>query len=387
MSKKIRVLILEDRISDAELVLHELRQAGFEPDWQLVQTEFDYLAHLDPALDVILADYNLPRFDALAALRLLRERGLEIPFIIVSGTIGEEIAVEVMKLGANDYVLKDRLARLGKAVARVLEERRLRDEGKRAEAALRESEERYRLLVERTRDAILVHCDGKIEFVNPAAKRLLGAARMEQLLGMPIMKIVHPEYRAIVQEYVRRTNVQGQVPLMEQKIVRLDGTVVEVETVGIPFTYAGKAAVQIILRDITDRKRAEKRLLTQQAITQALADSGTLAEAGKKILQIVCRNFRWNIGELWTLDQASGRLRCFEMWHPETAAFREFAAATGQKMFAVGEDLPGQVCATGQPLWVKDIEAFNLPRKELASELECAVPSPFPSSCVKKRSG
>ena len=112
MTTPLRVLILEDRPADAELMLHELRRAGFEPDWQRAETEVEYRAALDPTLDVILVDYNLPQFDATRALKLVQERGLDIPFVIVTGSISEEVAVDAMKSGATDYLLKDRLSRL-----------------------------------------------------------------------------------------------------------------------------------------------------------------------------------------------------------------------------------------------------------------------------------
>ena len=136
MTTPVRVLILEDRPADAEVMLHELRRAGFDPQWQVVDTEPAYLAQLDPGLDVVLADYSLPQFDARRALRLLKERGLDVPFIIVSGRIGEEVAVQCMKDGASDYLLKDRLARLGPAVAHVLERKRLLEENRQAEERL-----------------------------------------------------------------------------------------------------------------------------------------------------------------------------------------------------------------------------------------------------------
>ncbi len=117
MPEALRVLIAEDKPTDAELVVRELRRAGFEPDWRRVDTEADYLEALAPDLDVILSDYRRCRSSTrLERLRLLRERELDIPFILVSGTIGEETAVAAMKEGANDYLLKDRLARLGTAV-------------------------------------------------------------------------------------------------------------------------------------------------------------------------------------------------------------------------------------------------------------------------------
>jgi PAS domain S-box-containing protein len=130
--------MVEDRLEDAQLVLHELARAGFGPTWKRVETESDYLAALSPDLDLILADYMLPQFDGPRALALLQERGLDIPFILVSGSIGEERAVEAMKQGATDYLLKDRLGRLGQAVKSALEQRRLRDEKRRTERDLRE---------------------------------------------------------------------------------------------------------------------------------------------------------------------------------------------------------------------------------------------------------
>lgn len=135
----LRVLILEDQPADAELTLHELRRADFEPEWVRVETEQDFLAHLDPALDLILADYTLPQFDAARALHRLQESGLDTPFIVVSGSVGEEVIVECMRQGAADYLLKDRLSRLGLAVRRALEEHRLREEKRRADGVLQES--------------------------------------------------------------------------------------------------------------------------------------------------------------------------------------------------------------------------------------------------------
>lgn len=105
----LRVLILEDEPDDAELMLRELRQAGFAPVAARVEDETGYLSRLDPSLDVVLADYHLPQFDAPQALRLLQERGLDIPVIVVTGAIGEEAAVECIRQGAADYLLKDRL--------------------------------------------------------------------------------------------------------------------------------------------------------------------------------------------------------------------------------------------------------------------------------------
>lgn len=135
---KLRVLILEDNPADAGLLVCELQKSGFKPEWQVVHTQEEYLAHLTPKLDVILADNMLPGFDIAQALHILQERRLDIPFIVVSGSISEEVIVESIKQGATDYLLKDRLARLGQAVQRAMAERQLLKDKERMESALKE---------------------------------------------------------------------------------------------------------------------------------------------------------------------------------------------------------------------------------------------------------
>ncbi|HVK15037.1 MAG TPA: response regulator [Gemmataceae bacterium] len=134
----LRVLLVEDRPSDARLMLDELRAAGFNVAADRVETEADYLARLDPPPDVILCDYSLPQFGAPRALELVRASGRDVPLVIVSGSIGEETAVEAMKAGAADYLLKDRLGRLGSAVRQAVAARQLREAERRAQAALAE---------------------------------------------------------------------------------------------------------------------------------------------------------------------------------------------------------------------------------------------------------
>ncbi len=118
MPQSLKVLLVEDNPDDAKLVLRELSRAGFEAISQRVDTEAAFLDSLQSDLDFILSDYAMPEFSGMRALELLKKSGLEIPFILISGTIGEDIAVEAMKLGATDYLLKDRLARLGPAMRR-----------------------------------------------------------------------------------------------------------------------------------------------------------------------------------------------------------------------------------------------------------------------------
>lgn len=132
----LRAIIVEDYEADAELIKFELKRVNLEIDAIIVSNETDYRKALNDRVNLIISDHNLPQFDSLRALKIMKQSGLDIPFIIVSGTIREETAVECMKLGAADYLLKDRMARLGQATLHALEQKRLRDENKRSHDAL-----------------------------------------------------------------------------------------------------------------------------------------------------------------------------------------------------------------------------------------------------------
>ena len=168
----VRVLILEDRPEDAELMLHELRRDGFEPVWERLQTEVELLTALQSPPEVILADYHMPELEAPRALELVRSLNLDIPFIVVSGAIGEDLAVAIMRQGATDYLLKDRLKRLGPAVKHALEEKHLRDDKRRAEQALRASEARfYSFMNNSPALAFIKDQDGRILYLNNTCER------------------------------------------------------------------------------------------------------------------------------------------------------------------------------------------------------------------------
>ena len=171
----MQILILEDNDADVELMKRELRKAGFDFTAQRTQDKGTFVAALEASTpDLILADYSLPGFDGLTALKLARQRWADVPVIIVSGAIGEEVAIETLKTGATDYVLKQRLSRLGPVVHRALAETRERAEKRRAEEALRQSEERFRLLVDGVQDYAILMLDpqGRIASWNAGAERL-----------------------------------------------------------------------------------------------------------------------------------------------------------------------------------------------------------------------
>ena len=179
MTEPLRVLIVEDRPSDAELMVLRLEDEGFNPEWVRVETEAAYVAELDAAPDLILSDWSLPRFSGLRALRAVRGRGQDTPLVIVSGNIGEEAAVDALHEGADDYVLKDRLARLGPAVRRALEAKRQRDQQRWADAGLRQA---AMVFDSTTEGVILTDLDGTIVAVNRAFVEITGYSQ-EEVLG------------------------------------------------------------------------------------------------------------------------------------------------------------------------------------------------------------
>ncbi len=169
----IRVVILDDRAEDAELMAHELRRSWFEPTCHRMETESGYLDALKSPPDVILSDYRMPQLDAPRALELLQEVGLDIPFIVVSGAMGEDAAVAMMRQGATDYLLKDRLRRLGPAVRRALAEKQMRQEKREAEQALRASEARfYSFMNHSPALAFIKDGDGRILYMNNTCEQV-----------------------------------------------------------------------------------------------------------------------------------------------------------------------------------------------------------------------
>jgi PAS domain S-box-containing protein len=177
MNKTLRVLLVEDSEDDALLLLRELRMAGYDPVSARVDTAPDLDAALDShPWDAIISDYRMPQFSGLAALKLIHGRGLDLPFILVSGAIGEDIAVDAMRAGAHDYLVKGSLARLAPAIERELRDAEARHKRKAAEASLRESEERFRLLVDATPDYAIFMLDpaGRISSWNTGARRIKG---------------------------------------------------------------------------------------------------------------------------------------------------------------------------------------------------------------------
>ncbi|MEO7478611.1 MAG: diguanylate cyclase, partial [Lysobacteraceae bacterium] len=299
--RKLRVVVVEDRVTDAEIIARELRSAGFVFDWTRVETEAQYLAALETQPNLIIADFSLPHFDGLLAVDLLVKSGLEIPFILVSGTIGEDQAVVSIQRGADDYLLKDRLTRIGPAVHRALEIRQTRKERMLALEDLHRSERVYRQLVD-TLPIAMYSTDpsGNITLFNQAAVELWGqppdsenffyngALKLFDLDGKSIPATEWP-VACVLREH---SGIQGAEYLLE----RPDTTRRHVLSYPHPvFSDDGTltGAVSLVL-DITELKHAQQAQLASEVFAQTTIDSVTahicvLDETGK----IVAVNRAW----------------------------------------------------------------------------------------------
>ena len=276
----VRILVLEDDPEHARLTEWELHRAGLEFTARRVTTRPAFeqaLREFHP--DLIVADHNLPQFSGAAALELAREIAPGTPFILVTGSLDEETAVEYMKAGAADYILKDRLARLGPAVLGALRRRQ----------EITEREEYFRALIEQAQDIIaVVDAAGAIRYASPSASRLLGYAPGE-LMGLLMVELVHPDDVAPTLQVFTEGVASGQgVRLLELRFRHKDGSYRMLEAVGRyllddPLVQG----VVINARDVTERKSLERQLLQAQKMEAVGRLAGGVAHDFNNVLTAI----------------------------------------------------------------------------------------------------
>jgi two-component system, cell cycle sensor histidine kinase and response regulator CckA len=279
MNPLLHILIVEDSEDDLLLLLRELRRGGYNPDYVRVETAAEMQAALDRQhWDIVIADYTLPRFSAPEALELLQQKQQDIPFIIVSGTIGEEAAVAAMRSGAHDYLLKDNLTRLVPAVERELRESQERQQRLWAEQALQESEERFRQLAENITESVFWMSDPgaqQILYVSPAFEHIWGSS-CESLYANSAtwIEAIHPDDRQRIQTIFFNQSLIGNYD-EEYRVVRPDGSIRWIRDRGFPIKdHAGTPYRAVgFAEDITNRKSTEALLRR----TERLESLGTLS--------------------------------------------------------------------------------------------------------------
>ena len=261
MPKRLRILTIEDSEDDTELLMRELRRGGFDPDWQRVETADEMRAALvQDGWDLVLSDNMMPNFSASIALQILQHSGRDLPFIILSGTISEELAVTAMKAGAHDYIQKNQTSRLIPAIEREMREAQLREERRETGKALAAAEHRFRVLVEHSLVGVYITDNTQLLYVNPKMAAIFGY-RPEEMLRLRGIEIVATHDRARV-----LANIDARLEGHERSLnytfcgLRKDGVAIEVEVYGTRAEIEGRTVVIGTLLDVTERKRAQERV-------------------------------------------------------------------------------------------------------------------------------
>jgi PAS domain S-box-containing protein len=323
MTRELQLLIVEDSEEDTLLLLRELRNSGFEPAWERIDTP----EAMKPALasrewDVVVSDYSMPRFNGLDALRMVRESGRDIPFIIVSGKIGEETAVEAMKGGARDYIIKGKLSRLAPAIERELVETEVRRQRRLAVDALRESKKRYRLLLESVTDYIYTTLleDGRplATTHGPGCATVTGYSAEEYNIDPELwLRMVPEEDRAAVLEQANNVIAGKVFSSLEHRIIHKEGRICWIRNTPVPRRNHLGTLIGFdgVVTDITERKQAEDALvkakLEWEKTFDAIIDPIMILDTDHRIVKAN----RSMADKLGIAPEESAGLFCYNVFH------------------------------------------------------------------------
>ena len=319
--QSLRVLMVEDSEDDALLIIRELKKGGYNPVCERVETAAAMKKALkDKQWDIILCDYKLPKFSGEQAIALLKETNIEIPLIIVSGTIGEETAVECMRSGAHDYIMKNNLSRLCPAIAREIEEAKVRNKQRQAENALRRSEENFRLSLDDSPLGIrIVTAESETLYANQAVLKMYGYESIEELRKTPLKERYTPESYAKFQTRKEKRG-RGEFAPSEYdiNIVRKNGEIWHIQVFRKEVIWNGARQFQIIYQDITERKRAEEALRQSEELYRTIFENtGTSMILIEEDMTISMANGEFVRNTGYSLDEINGRLKWTEIVHPD----------------------------------------------------------------------
>lgn len=304
--KPIRVLLVEDNPGDARLIQEMLKSTGnmnlrFEHVTTLDQG-LEYVGDPEQPLDAVLLDLGLPDCQGFETFERFQEKGKAFTIIILSGLNDVDLALHAVRSGAQDYLVKGQIN--GDLLLRSIRYAIERDE---TEKQLVESRERYQSLVDMMPDAIMVHVDSQIVFANPAALNLLGVSSQEELEGRNVLDLVHPNDRSVVTaRIVKQAETEEAQSPVEEKFIRSDGRMIDVEVTATPFLFEDKQATQLIIRDISERKVRESEMEAIAAVSRGLQDADTQDEMLPVIMDQAMQAVGALDGSITLMDEQSG---------------------------------------------------------------------------------
>ena len=294
MNTSLRLLMIEDSDDDAQLLLVKLRRAGYDPDYVRVDSEAGLREALqDSSWQIVVSDYAMPGFSGLRALEVLRDQNAGIPFILVSGTVGEEIAVEAMRCGANDYIMKDNLARLVPAIERELREARERNDRRRAEEALYQERERALITLHSIGDGVITtDANGRVDYMNPVAENVTGWTYGEAQ-GYPlteVLPLINETTRHPIESPAGITLRTGRVVTITEQCVLINrhGQEFHIEDSAAPIFDRDNKIIGAVLvfHDVT-RERRMAHQMTWQATHDSLTGLANRNEFADRLANLL----------------------------------------------------------------------------------------------------
>ncbi len=308
MDKTIRALIVEDNEDDAQMLLRELERGGYRVTHRRVETHAAMReALMRESWDIVLSDYSLPSFNAPAALALLRSTCIDLPFIIISGTIGEEVAVDALRAGAHDFLVKGRLARLVPAMDRELREASTRRKRVDTEQRLHLSESKYRRIVETSQEGIWeVDSQLRTTYANRRLVEMLGA-EPEALLGASALDFVDEGWRDQAIQYMQQMRL-GKSVRFELRLHRRDGVELwgALSASPVPIEGGADAGAFAMVTDVTESRKLREQLLTSERMASVGALAASVAHEINNPLTVVLGGLRLIDGNLDALAHAVG---------------------------------------------------------------------------------
>ena len=360
MDKNIKVLLLEDVATDAELELRELKKGGYNCISRRVDSEQEFRqALIDFGPDIVLSDFSLAGgFDGMKALAISRELSPEIPFIFVSGTIGEERAIESLKRGANDYVLKSNPRRLASAVQRAIKENELLRARKQAEKEIEEQWGFFRKVINVNKNLIFVKDrDGRFVLVNEAMARVFNAAA-DDLVGKTNQDLISDSIllKRFQKDEADIMNSRREKFSPELEISDANGKKRYLQTTMSPIISANDTVEMVlgVATDITELKKSQFRLATQYAVANILSDNISFEQSILKILEVIAQSLDFQAGILWETDEEDDVLYCENIWSDNPVPLENFIATARDLRIKRGQGVAGRVWESAQPIWIPD---------------------------------